>query len=200
MNRTVLRAQLPAVASYLCLVLAGSALPSLSQADGFYHEGRFEHHEFREHDVRLFRPRELALWRAGAWHHEWHNGLYGWWWFAAGIWYYYERPVYPYPLVVASVTYVQPASGPNMPPPSISPQGTMVVAPPGAAIAYYYYCRPAHGYYPTVPQCPVPWRLVPASAPPPGPPPAPPVAASPYGGPPAAPPAAGAVYGPPPPQ
>ena len=194
MTRSAFRPQRLHVLLVLGFALAGGSAPLTAAAEEFHREGRPERHEFREHDVRRFHERELALWRAGAWHHEWHDGRYGWWWFAAGVWYFYERPVYPYPLVVASVTYVQPVTGPNMPGPPVSPQGTTVVTPPGAAPAYYYYCDPARAYYPAVPQCAVPWRLVPATPAAPPAPPAPPAPGS-YG--PPAPPAPGG-YGPPP--
>jgi len=54
---------------------------------------------------------ERAAWVHGAWHRDWHDGRFGWWWNVGPSWYFYTQPVYPYP---------QP------PPPSPFPQ-----APPG---------------------------------------------------------------------
>ncbi len=145
---------------------------SLTRAEEFRHD----HHEhpFREHDVRRFRPHELELWRRGVWRQEWHEGRFGWWWAVGGIWYFYERPIYPYPMVVANVMYVPPVTvvTPGYPAqvmaPPVSPQGTTVVAPlapPVPTTQLYYYCDSARGYYPAVAQCPQPWRRVPLMPP-----------------------------------
>ena len=181
MTRSVAAPRRLAALGLIALGLASSP----ARADEYrHHEGpRGGYHEFREHDVRRFHERDLALWRTGAWHHEWHDGRYGWWWFVAGVWYFYEQPVYPYPLVVAPVTYVAPVTGPNLPGPPVSPQGTTMVAPQGAPQPYYY-CDSARGYYPAVPQCPEPWRVVPVAPPAPMQPPQPPAPGAPYGPPP----------------
>ena len=166
------------------LITVGLAASPVRADEPRRHEGpRGGYHEFRERDVHRFHERDLALWRTGAWHHEWHDGRYGWWWFVAGVWYFYERPVYPYPMVVAPVTYVAPVTGPNLPGPPVSPQGTTVVAPQGAPQSYYY-CDALRGYYPAVPQCPQPWRVVPVAPPAPMQPPQPPAPGAPYGPPP----------------
>ncbi len=153
------------------LLLSTSPLP----AEEFRH-GPHEHF-FREHDVHRFRPHELELWRGGIWRHEWHEGRLGWWWAVGGVWYFYERPIYPYPMVVANVLYVPPVTVvtpvyPVAPPaPPMSPQGTTVVAPyppsgmPAPETQLYYYCDSARAYYPTVTQCPQPWRRVPLMPP-----------------------------------
>ncbi len=144
-------------------------------AEESHHEIRRDHHEFHEHDVRRFAPHELELWRTGIWRQEWHDGRFGWWWAVGGVWYFYERPVYPYPMVVANVMYVQPVVAPpqgySPPPgylsPAVSPQGTTVVPPQNGPAPTWFYCDSAKGYYPNVQQCPEPWRSVPAV--PPGP-------------------------------
>ena len=163
----------------LALFLAGFGLGSVllygaaAQAEESHHEMRHDHHVFHEHDVRLFGPHDLALWRTGAWRQEWHNGRFGWWWAVGGVWYFYERPVYPYPMVVADVMYMQPmvVPAPGYPPSVVvnppSPQGTTVVAPQNRPAPTLFYCDSAKGYYPNVQQCPEPWRSV--SAMPPGP-------------------------------
>jgi hypothetical protein len=104
--------------------------------------GRIEH--FHEHDYRT--------WYGGHWAHERHEGRYGWWWLAGGLWYFYPTPVYPYP-------------DPYAPPVVLAPQ---VAAPPVSPLApppaqYWYYCDSAGAYYPYVPACPSGWRAVPAN-------------------------------------
>jgi hypothetical protein len=37
--------------------------------------------------------------------------------------------------------------------------------PPPSSSGSWYYCDPAKGYYPYVPECPAGWRTVPASPP-----------------------------------
>jgi hypothetical protein len=137
--------------------LLATPLPAVAQE-------HFTHHVFHGRDVVHFRGVDRDIWLGGHWHHEWHNGRFGWWWFAGGVWYFYDTPIYPYPTVVSDVTVVEPMAAP---PP---PQGT------GAPM--YYYCDNPAGYYPYVATCSTPFRPVPAappppSAPPPGVPPAP---------------------------
>lgn len=149
-----------------------------AHAEEFHHERR-EHHVFHEHDVHRFGPHDLELWRTGIWHQEWHDGRFGWWWAVGGALYFYERPVYPYPIVVADVMYVQPmvVPAPGYPPsvvaypsaPPVSPQGTTVVPPQNSPAPTWFYCDSAKGYYPNVQQCPEPWRSVPAMPPAPSP-------------------------------
>jgi hypothetical protein len=140
----------------------------VAQAEEAHHDMGRERYHFHEHDVHRFGPHELALWRAGVWHQEWHDGRFGWWWAVGGIWYFYERPIYPYPMVVAGITAMQPVvvPVPGYAPP-VSPQGTTVVAPQNGLPPTWFYCDSAGGYYPNVQQCPEPWRSVPAM--PPGP-------------------------------
>ena len=127
-------------------------------------EDRF-HHEFHEHEFARFARHDREVWVGGHWHHEWHNGRFGWWWFAGGVWYFYDAPVYPYPTVVSEVTYAEPVGA----------------APPPAAAAAptYYWCDNPRGYYPAVQSCLIPWR--PVAATPPAAPAAPPVNAAPPG-------------------
>ncbi len=125
------------------------------------------YHEFREHDVHRFGHRDLELWRAGIWRHEWHNGRLGWWWLAGGVWYFYEKPVYPYPLVVSPMAFVEPVA-----PVVVAPAAPVVVqpvpaapppaAPPAAQAQVWYYCDSPTGYYPYVASCSTPYRPVPA--------------------------------------
>ena len=152
------------LAAAACLVIGAS--PLAASAEDHWH------HEFHEHEFARFGAHDREVWVGGHWGHEWHNGRFGWWWFAGGVWYFYDAPVYPYPTVVSTTLYAEPAAAP--PPPTA----------PAAAPTYYYCDNPA-GYYPYVPNCPSPWRTVPAlpqppaasqvpppnAAPPPPPPP-----------------------------
>jgi hypothetical protein len=106
---------------------------------GFHDPARFVF----AHDFAHFTAVERANWVGGRWAHAWHNGRYGWWWFAGGAWYFYAAPVYPYPTYV-SETYAADE------------------APP-----MWYYCGAPAGYYPYVPNCSMPWQPVPATTPPP---------------------------------
>ena len=137
------------------------------------HEAVRQWHEFHERDVHRFDSEELARWRGGQWKNSCFEGRCGWWWFAGGRWYFYERPVYPYPLVVSEIAFVEPvapavvvvsppayvaaqAPGPYVPSPASAP------LPP--AVQMYYYCDNPPGYYPSVPGCPSGFRAVPAPA------------------------------------
>jgi hypothetical protein len=148
-------------------VLAGLAVPVPAYAQ---HEGG-EHHEGGDRhagadrrgggerhdgwrgggrDIGRFHERDVHVWREGHWEHGRHDGRYGWWWLAAGLWYFYPVPVYPYPDPYSPpVVMVQPtpAPSPAVPPPT----------------QYWYYCDSARGYYPYVPACPGGWRAVPAT-------------------------------------
>jgi hypothetical protein len=104
-------------------------------------------------DIAHFHEHDWAVWRGGRWNHGWHNGVYGWWWLAGGIWYTCPAPVYPYP-------------SPWEPPvAAVATPG--VVAPP--ATRYWYFCRSSNAYYPYVAACAEGWQQVPAQpAPAPG--------------------------------
>jgi hypothetical protein len=159
-----------------CLALTGNA--RADDRDREHHEDARSHHEvarerhvFREHDVHRFNAEELGRWRGGQWKNSCFGGRCGWWWFAEGQWFFYDRPVYPYPLVVSDAIYVEPvpaavigAPPPAVyvaPPPAAYAPPPQPVAPPGAP-QVYYYCDNPPGYYPTVPSCPTQFRVVPA--------------------------------------
>lgn len=132
--------------------LLAVSLPASAEHRGRHWEGR-EIHRFHEHDVQI--------WRGGHWHHGRHAGRLGWWWIAAGVWYFYPAPVYPYP-----DPYVPPVV--VSPPVIVAPQTTVPAPAPAPAqppAQYWYYCDSAKGYYPYVPNCPEPWRQVPAQPP-----------------------------------
>lgn len=123
-------------------------------------------HHFHEHDIRV--------WRRGRWFHGGHAGHLGWWYIVNGIWYFYPKPVYPYPdpyTPPVNTVVIQPA-------PMAQPMPAPMPAPRN-----YFYCQNPHGYYPYVTGCYGGWITVPAGAPPVGAPPPPPAAAAPPGAP-----------------
>lgn len=111
-------------------------------------EWRGDIHRFHEHDI--------VVWRGGNWWRGAHDGRNGWWWIVGGVWYWYPKPIYPFP-------------DPYRPP--------QVSAPSGEA---WFYCRNPEGYYPYVNRCRVPWEVMTSQAAPP-----PPVAVAPPPPPPA---------------
>lgn len=119
--------------------------------DGFRGERRDGHWEGRE--IHRFGEHDLDIWRGGHWRHGRHGGRMGWWWIAAGIWYFYPEPVYPYP-------------DPYTPPVTVINQQPQVAVPqPQQTPQTWYYCDSAKSYYPYVPSCPEGWKTVPAQPP-----------------------------------
>lgn len=105
-------------------------------------------------DISHFHEQDWQLWRRGRWVHSSHDGRYGWWWLAGGLWYSYPSPVYPVPNPFEPPLFnVQP----------------LQQAP---AARVWYYCEAAAAYYPYVAACPDGWKPVPAV---PAPAPTPPV-------------------------
>jgi len=111
-------------------------------------------------EIRRFHERDFDTWRRGHWYHGEHEGRLGWWWLAAGIWYFYPAPVYPYPDPYAPPILVTP---PVVVVPQAPPQPPAVEPPP--APQYWYYCASRKAYYPYVPNCPEAWKPVPAQPP-----------------------------------
>jgi hypothetical protein len=110
-------------------------------------------------DIHRFGERDMRTWRGGHWYHGRHEGRRGWWWVAAGMWYFYPAPVYPYP-----DPYTPPVVINQQPPVVVAPQPQTVV-PPQPPAQMWYYCDSAEGYYPYVSSCPEGWRTVPAQPP-----------------------------------
>jgi len=65
---------------------------------------------------------------------------------------YIERPAQPVP-VPAPAPVAAPAPGPQAQSSGLTP-------------GYWYFCENPRGYYPHVPECPVPWKAVPPVPPP----------------------------------
>ncbi len=168
-------------------VVLALATPALADRDHDWdhrdHGDWGHHHDFHGRDFHHFSAFELELWRGGRWHHDWHDGRFGWWWETDGIWYWYPEPIYPYPTYVAPAIVVEapppppPApvviEPPPPPPPVVveqpPPPPVVVRAPPpppsGQPPAqFWYYCDEAHAYYPYVASCSGPWRQVPAAS------------------------------------
>lgn len=127
-------------------VALGAIGPAL--ADDFHHDGRrFEERhdrgwhdrDWHDRDIHRFHERDFARWQHGRWIRARHDGRLGWWWIVGDSWYFYPKPIYPFP-------------DPYVPP---------VVAGPRVANAWYF-CPPSQAYYPYTPTCPVPWQVVPA--------------------------------------
>jgi hypothetical protein len=145
----------------ILLALGLQTVASAEERGHFGHGG--EIHNFHERDVHV--------WRGGRWVHDFHDGRLGWWWFAGGMWYFYNAPVYPYPdpYVPSAVIVQQPPAQvyieQGQPAAPAAPQAAppAPAAAPQAAPQYWYYCKNPQGYYPYVNQCPVPWQQVPAT-------------------------------------
>ncbi len=115
-----------------------------------------QHYAFSGHDVRYFNDHDRVVWQGGAWQHGYHHGRYGYWWYAGGAWYYYDAPVYPYPVAVSDTYYSDDAA-----------EDTGALTQPEVPQAgSWYWCDDPPGYYPYVSTCSAPFRAVPAPPPP----------------------------------
>ena len=118
--------------------------------------------EFREHDVRRFGAGDRDRWIGGRWNNTCFAGRCGWWWLAGGQWYFYERPVYPYPLAVSTIGFMEPV--PVTPAPVVVMPAPPPAAPPPALVPpppkFLYYCDDPAGYYPAVASCNTAFRQV----------------------------------------
>ncbi len=142
-------------------ILAFTSLPGIAQHREGHDRGRHEGFErgappghWRDREIHRFHERDIDVWRGGRWYHGYHDNRLGWWWIAAGLWYFYPAPVYPYPDPYAPPVVVNP-------PVVVVPQAP-APAPIQPQPQYWYYCASARGYYPYVPNCPEPWQPVPA--------------------------------------
>ncbi len=125
-----------------------------------------EKHDFRGHDYKHFTDHEREMWHGGAWHHATFHGRYGYWWAVGGVWYFFDQPVYPYPMVVPAVAFeVAPSF------PVVAQQPTLVIQP--QTQQFLYWCDSPRGYSPEVESCPPGWRKVPVQKTPTAPPPPP---------------------------
>jgi len=95
------------------------------------------------HDVSRFTPQQREAWTQGRWHHTWHHGRFGWWWFFNDFWFFYPEPFYPYPTYVGA--YYDDEYGDD----GYADDG------------YWYWCDDPRGYYPYVQECYGDWIPVP---------------------------------------
>ena len=119
----------------------GSASASAAEFNGGMHRQPVGHRQGNFHGRHFahFTPELHNAWQHGHWDHGDHNGSTGWWWVTHGLWYYYPKPIYPYPDYISDNLYP--------PPPAIGRQ-------------YWYFCSSPLGYYPYVLSCSVPWQNV----------------------------------------
>lgn len=120
--------------------------------------------QWHDRDIHHFHEHDFDHWRGGHWIHGPHLGRAGWWWVVGGTWYFYPAPTYPYPdpYVPPAVVAAPPAGVPAAPPVAAVPQSSPAAPPPAAQ---YYFCDRPRGYYPYVPACRIPWRVVLAAPP-----------------------------------
>lgn len=156
----------------LAVVVTVILVATFASSDSFAmfpRRGRF----FRV-DPHHFYVRDFGLWRGGRWFHGEYAGGYGWWWIVGSTWYFYDRPLYPYPSVtVAPVYYVDVPAGEAPPVTVVSPplqQAPSALTPPPPApvappVAQYFHCSNPEGFYPYVQTCNVSWNQVPATPP-----------------------------------
>ncbi|HUX89938.1 MAG TPA: hypothetical protein VMV48_04545 [Gallionellaceae bacterium] len=146
--------------TFMIKLLTVSAMLMISFSAGADRDGRRgdlgdkRHENFRKHsDIRHFDRHDYDVWRSGSWRRVRHDGKFGWWWVAAGTWYFYHQPVYPFPdPYTPPVVVIQPP-----------PADMLSTIPPPAQ--YWYFCSSANSYYPYVPSCPEDWKRVPANPP-----------------------------------
>jgi|GEM_PF-3082100 hypothetical protein len=135
-------------------------------------------HDFHTRNVRDFDAAEMDRWHSGVWHQDWHYGRWGWWYDTGDVWYPYDAPIYPYPLVVSEIVVpdavvvdvpagvtplvVGPAAVPVAAPVTVSitsPEGAeMVIRPlPAAPVVNYQCSDPLVATYPVIRLCPITW-------------------------------------------
>jgi hypothetical protein len=136
------------------LILTLALVPNVSQA---------EWHSYTGLEFRFHRPVDYHNWHRGGWHHGWHDNRLGWWWVVAGSWYFFNRPVYPYPsadvppVIIEQEPEVMVVSPPVTVPAYVPPPA------PVASVQTWYYCKSTNSYYPYVSSCGEGWMQVAAT-------------------------------------
>jgi hypothetical protein len=97
-------------------------------------------------DIHHFEMNDRSHWSRGRWKHQNYNGRIGWWWVVGPSWYYYSRPIYPYPDPYTPSVYIIPSQS-------------------SSSVMNWYYCESLKEYYPYVDNCPSGWKVVPAIPP-----------------------------------
>ncbi|HXE23074.1 MAG TPA: hypothetical protein VN617_12180 [Rhodoferax sp.] len=120
--------------------------------------GAHGYYAFHGRDVHRFDHDDQLRWRGGRWNNACFGGRCGWWWLSGGMWYFYTRPIYPYPVIVSGIQYAEPAvvvPGVVTAPPA--EQAPTPIAPPPQ---FWYYCDNPRGYFPAVQNCNTQFRQV----------------------------------------
>ena len=105
-------------------------------------------------DIRHFETRDRHIWRGGHWSHARYGGRLGWWWIVGPSWYFYSRPIYPYPDPYRPPTVV------------VLPEASSPSTSSPPTVQNWYFCEASKEYYPYVSTCPTGWKTVPAIPPP----------------------------------
>jgi len=153
---------------YLLFFAVGCFLPTARAEEHHEAEHREGQHRERQHradlhhfagrDYHHWHERERAIWRGGVWRQEEYLGRFGWWWTVGGMRYFFERPVYPYPMVVPEIAYELPVV--VQPPVIVQPPPPVYTQQPPSDPNYWYYCENPRGYYPYIKECPGGWMKV----------------------------------------
>ena len=99
------------------------------------------HRQWHNGNIHHFESHDRIVWRGGNWRHRNYHGRLGWWWVVGPTWYYYSKPIYPYP-------------DPYTPPTIVNPT-------PAPQIQNWYYCESSKEYYPYVSSCSTEWKTIP---------------------------------------
>jgi hypothetical protein len=105
-----------------------------------------------------FYRHEPRIWAGGNWYQGNYMGRPGWYWVVGGNYYYYPRPIYPYPTPYIAPTVVVPVT---MPAPVTTP--IKLESQPQGQV--WYFCESANAYYPYVSECNGEWKTMPAIPP-----------------------------------
>jgi hypothetical protein len=153
------------------VMLAGTAVTAAmpAQAQGFSYGFGFGSGGYGPGPGVHFSVGVGPAWTTGRWVHGWHGPRYGWWWTVGNDWYYYPRPVYPYPTYLPPPYYsygpgyglgYAPGYGPGYGPEYGAPTRRPYFDPNAGGPdrnpqppQYWYFCRNPEGYYPYIQDC-----------------------------------------------
>jgi hypothetical protein len=124
-------------------------LSAIAHADPWFHHDHPR--DFYDHDHRT--------WAAGNWYHGNYQGRFGWYWVVGETYYFYPKPIYPFPNPYIPPTIVAPIA------PIESP--VRLEAQPQQQV--WYFCEASNAYYPYVSECNGEWKKIPATPPSPKP-------------------------------
>lgn len=113
--------------------------------------------------IHEFHERHAEVWRGGNWYHGNYGGRFGWYWVVGGAYYFYPRPIYPYPDPYVPGAVV--ASGPVAPAPPPPSQPAAPVLQGQNLPSVWYFCESSQAYYPYVAECASGWKTMPARPP-----------------------------------